>query len=87
MKAAVTGDKSWWTEPLTKVRIVNAASPKRACIVGNAKSSPAKMRLVAETTEKQSNTHLNMMHHIMSQIEKRKLSKAGAEKLRTELLG
>ncbi|CAK0904252.1 unnamed protein product, partial [Prorocentrum cordatum] len=47
-KAARTVDASRWTELLTKVRIVNAASPKRPHIVGSSKSSPKKMRPVTE---------------------------------------
>ena len=86
MKAAGAADTSWWKEPLTKVRIVNASSPKRTYIVGTTKSSPVKMRLVAEITEKQSNTHSRLMHRILAQIEKRKLSKEGVQKLRAELL-
>ena len=66
---------------------MNAASPKRTYIVGTTKSSPVKMRLVAEITEKQSKAHSKLMHRIVAQIEKRKLSKEGAQKLRAELLG
>ena len=87
MKAAGVADTSWWKEPLTKVRIVNAASPKRTYIVGATKSSPAKMRLVAEITEKQSKAHSKLIHRIAAQVEKLKLSKDGAQRLRAQLLG
>ena len=90
MKAATpmkgAADRTWWKEPLTKVRIVNAASPKRTYIVGATKKE-SKMRLVAEITEKQSKAHSKLIHRIAAQVEKLKLSKDGAQRLRAQLLG
>ncbi|CAK0870321.1 unnamed protein product [Prorocentrum cordatum] len=73
MKAATpmkgAPDKSWWQEPLTKARIVNATSPKRTYIVGATKKE-SKTRLVAEITEKQSKAHSKLIHRIAAQAEK-----------------
>ena len=86
-KASRSSDTSWWTEPLTRVRVVNAASPKRTYVVGSSKSSPKKMRLVVEITEKQSKAHAKLIRRIVAQIESRKMCKNDAQKLRNELLG